>query len=682
MAGFVFSKLFVGFLVSSFRKGSFWDDCLQTDLLQYAVETCTPSGPGTQMSATQDKAQRSFSVDYSGECFLKDGRCFRYVSGSVHYSRVPRCYWRDRLLKMYMSGLNAIQVYVPWNFHEPEQGVYRFEEDRDVEHFLHLANETGLLVILRPGPYICAEWEMGGLPAWLLHNPNIILRSADSEYMKAVGDWLAVLLSKMRPWLYQNGGNIISVQVENEYGSYFACDHNYMRALRLLFRNFLGDDVVLFTTDGNTDKELVCGSLQGLYTTIDFGTDTNVTDAFLRQRRFEPKGPLAKGYVVSSRSVKWFVLVVVVKVNSEFYTGWLDHWGEKHASVSTQSVSKMLREMMSRGANVNMYMFEGGTNFGYWNGADHDTRFRPVVTSYDYDAPLSEAGDPTDKLLAIREVIKDFHDVPVGPIPPAVPKMAYGFVMLQKISDVGELLDILSPQGPITSLKTLTFEEVKHYYGYVLYRTRLPRNLPDQTPLISPLNGIHDRAYVSVNGVYLGVMERDMTLVINVTGRKGDLLDLLVENMGRVNFGPKINDYKGILGNLILGNDVLSDWLIFPLDIDGVIARGWPQSGWRSDGKVEGDTGPSFYSGTLKPNGVSRDTFIKLSGWTKGQVFINGFNVGRFWSQRGPQHTLYVPASLISDSTINNITVLELERAANHRRVVFTDRPQLDNMAV
>ncbi|XP_046700571.1 beta-galactosidase-1-like protein [Silurus meridionalis] len=606
-------------------------------------------------------AQRSFSVDYSGECFLKDGRCFRYVSGSVHYSRVPRCYWRDRLLKMYMSGLNAIQVYIPWNFHEPEQGVYSFEGDRDVEHFLHLANETGLLVILRPGPYICAEWEMGGLPAWLLHNPNIILRSADSEYMKAVGDWLAVLLSKMRPWLYQNGGNIISVQVENEYGSYFACDHNYMRALRLLFRNFLGDDVVLFTTDGNTDKELVCGSLQGLYATIDFGTDTNVTDAFLRQRRFEPKGPL---------------------VNSEFYTGWLDHWGEKHASVSTQSVSKMLREMMSRGANVNMYMFEGGTNFGYWNGADHDTRFRPVVTSYDYDAPLSEAGDPTDKLLAIREVIKDFHDVPVGPIPPAVPKMAYGFVMLQKISDVGELLDILSPQGPITSLKTLTFEEVKHYYGYVLYRTRLPRNLPDQTPLISPLNGIHDRAYVSVNGVYLGVMERDMMLVINVTGRKGDLLDLLVENMGRVNFGPKINDYKGILGNLILGNDVLSDWLIFTLDIDGVIAHGWPQSGWRSDGIVEGDTGPSFYSGTLKPNGVSRDTFIKLSGWTKGQVFINGFNVGRFWSQRGPQHTLYVPASLISDSTINNITVLELERAANHRRVVFTDRPQLDNMAV
>ncbi|XP_058247195.1 beta-galactosidase-1-like protein [Hemibagrus wyckioides] len=568
-------------------------------------------------------AERSFTIDYSKDCFLKDGQYFRYVSGSVHYSRVPRFYWKDRLMKMYMGGLNAIQVYVPWNFHEPVQGMYSFEGDRDLEHFLHLANETGLLVILRPGPYICAEWEMGGLPAWLLHNPNIILRSADSEYMQAVGDWLAVLLTKMRPWLYQNGGNIISLQVENEYGSYFACDHNYMRSLRLLFRNFLGEDVVLFTTDGNRDKELACGSLQGLYSTIDFGTDTNISDAFLRQRRFEPKGPL---------------------VNSEFYTGWLDHWGDDHTTVDTQKVSKMLRDMMSMGANVNMYMFEGGTNFGYWNGADHDTRFRPVVTSYDYDAPLSEAGDPTDKLLAIRDVIKDFRDVPVGPMPPATPKMAYGFVMLQKIGNVSGLLDMLSPQGPLKSLKPLTFEEIKQ--------------------------------------VYQGVMERDIALVINVTGREGDQLDLLVENMGRVNFGSKINDYKGILGNLILGNDVLSDWLIFPLDIDGVIANGWLQSGWRADGKEVGDVGPSFYSGTLKPNGVSRDTFIKLTGWTKGQVFINGVNVGRFWPERGPQHTLYVPASLISATLINNITVLELERAVYHRRVVFTDRPQLDNMAV
>uniref|UniRef100_A0AAR2JL15 Beta-galactosidase n=1 Tax=Pygocentrus nattereri TaxID=42514 RepID=A0AAR2JL15_PYGNA len=576
--------------------------------------------------------ERSFSIDPERNCFLKDGEPFQYVSGSIHYSRVPRSYWRDRLNKMYMSGLNAVQVYVPWNFHEQVQGVYEFDGERDVEYFLNLANQTGLLVILRPGPYICAEWEMGGLPAWLLHNPNIILRSADSDYLQAVSNWMAVLLTKLRPWLYQNGGNIISVQVENEYGSYFACDYNYLRHLRTLFRFFLGEDVVLFTTDGNTDKELVCGTLEGLYATIDF--DTNITTAFRRQRRFEPKGPL---------------------VNSEFYTGWLDHWGDKHAAVETQKVSRMLEDMLSLGASVNMYMFEGGTNFGYWNGA-----FRSVVTSYDYNAPLSEAGDPTDKLLAIRDVIKHFRDVPVGPMPPASPKMAYGFVTLKKVSGYGALW----------------------YYGFMLYRTVLPRNLPEPTPLISPMNGIHDRAYVSVNGVYQGMMERDVTLVMNVTGRAGDQLDMVVENMGRVNFGNKINDYKGLLGNLILGNDVLTDWLIFSLDIDVMIATGWPQAGGVDvppEPKSEGGRGPAVYSGTLQPTGLAWDTFIKLNGWTKGQVWINGVNLGRYWPQRGPQQTLYVPGSLLSPTVPNNITVLELENAPEHGRVLFMDRPQLNN---
>ncbi|XP_051564790.1 beta-galactosidase-1-like protein isoform X1 [Myxocyprinus asiaticus] len=604
---------------------------------------------------------RSFSIDYKNNCFRKDGKPFQYISGSIHYSRIPREYWKDRLLKMYMTGLDAIQVYVPWNFHETVQGVFNFAGVRDLEYFLNLANQTGLLVILRPGPYICAEWEMGGLPAWLLQKPNIILRSADTDYLHAVSNWLAVLLNKMRPWLYQNGGNIISVQVENEYGSYFACDYNYMRHLRTLFRLFLGEDVILFTTDGNTDKEMSCGTLEGLYATIDFGTDTNITTAFNQQRKFEPKGPL---------------------VNSEFYTGWLDHWGDKHASVDTEKVSKMLGEMLSMGASVNMYMFEGGTNFGYWNGADHDTRFRSVVTSYDYNAPLSEAGDPTDKLLAIRDVIKNFRDIPVGPMPPATPKLAYGFVTLRKVGNINNLLDTLSPQGPVRSQYPLTFEEIKQYYGFMLYRTMLPRNVPEPTPLISPLNGIHDRAYVSVNGVYQGFMERDTTLVMNVTGRQGDQLDILVENMGRVNSGSYINDNKGLLGKLILGNDVLTDWLIYPLDIDTAVANGWLQSdhsGVRPGPGMEAGDGPVIYSGTLKPTGLAWDTFVKLNGWTKGQVWVNGVNLGRYWPQKGPQQTLYVPGPFLSATLPNNITVLELERVASHSRILFMDRPQLNS---
>ncbi|XP_068185091.1 beta-galactosidase-1-like protein [Antennarius striatus] len=602
---------------------------------------------------------RSFSIDYTNNCFLKDEKPFRFISGSIHYSRIPQYYWQDRLVKMYMTGLNAIQVYVPWNFHETVQGVYNFTGDRDLEHFLDLANKTGLLVILRPGPYICAEWEMGGLPAWLLQKPNIILRSADTDYLQAVSNWFGVLLPKIRPWLYINGGNIITVQVENEYGSYFACDYNYLRHLRALFRFFLGEDVVLFTTDGNTDRELTCGTLEGLYATVDFGTNNNVTEAFQRQRRFEPRGPL---------------------VNSEFYTGWLDHWGDQHAGVDAQKVSRMLAEMLTMGANVNMYMFEGGTNFGYWNGADHDTRFRSVVTSYDYDAPLSEAGDPTQKLLAIRDVIKQFRDIPPGPMPPATPKFAYGFVKLTKVGDLSSLLNTFSPLGPVKSHYPLMFEEMKQLYGYMLYRTMLPRDLSQPTPLISPLNGVHDRAYVSVNGVYQGLLERDIVLVMNITGKQGHTVDVLVENMGRVNFGSKINDYKGLLSNLILGIDVLTDWRIYPLDIDGAIAGGWPHSGGRSflTPQDQCRSGPAFYTGTLQPNGIAWDTFLKLKDWVKGQVWINGMNLGRYWPARGPQQTLYVPGPLLSTTMPNIITVLELEGAPAHQQVLFMDRPQLN----
>ncbi|XP_057709409.1 beta-galactosidase-1-like protein isoform X1 [Corythoichthys intestinalis] len=605
-------------------------------------------------SAHGESSDRSFSIDYKNSCFLKDGHPFQYISGSIHYSRIPRFYWKDRLLKMYMTGLNTIQIYVPWNFHETVEGVHNFTGDRDLEHFLDLANQTGLLVILRPGPYICAEWEMGGLPAWLLQK-NIILRSSDTDYLLAVTNWFAVLLPKMKRWLYVNGGNIISVQVENEYGSYFACDYNYMRHLRALLQGHLGKDTVLFTTDGNTDKEMTCGTLDGLYATVDFGTGDNITEAFNRQRKFEPQGPL---------------------VNSEYYTGWLDHWGDEHAMVDTKRVSRGLAEMLSMGANVNMYMFEGGTNFGYWNGADHDNRFRPVVTSYDYDAPLSEAGDPTEKLIAIREVIKMFKAIPFGPMPPATPKFAYGLAMLKKVGNISSLLDILSV-GPVQSKYPLTFEKLNQFYGYMLYQTTLPHDLAEPTPLISPLNGVHDRAYVSVNGVFQGVLERDTVLAINVTGRQGDIVDILVENMGRVNFGSHINDYKGLVGNLILGQDVLTNWKMYPLDIDGVVTAGWPHIFNLHDRTNEPSIGPALYMGTLQPSGVAWDTFLKLNDWTKGQVWINGVNLGRYWPARGPQQTLYVPGPLLSTTLPNNITVLELEGAPAHLRVLFMDRPLL-----
>uniref|UniRef100_A0A8V0YZJ3 Beta-galactosidase n=1 Tax=Gallus gallus TaxID=9031 RepID=A0A8V0YZJ3_CHICK len=562
--------------------------------------------------------QRTFGIDYDCNCFVKDGHPFRYISGSIHYSRVPRYYWKDRLLKMKMAGLNAIQTYVPWNYHEPQMGVYDFSGDRDLEYFLQLASETGLLVILRAGPYICAEWDMGGLPAWLLEKESIVLRSSDSDYLTAVEKWMGVLLPKMKPHLYHNGGPIIMVQVENEYGSYFACDYDYLRSLLKIFRQHLGDEVVLFTTDGASQFHLKCGALQGLYATVDFAPGGNVTAAFLAQRSSEPTGPL---------------------VNSEFYTGWLDHWGHRHIVVPSETIAKTLNEILARGANVNLYMFIGGTNFAYWNGL----------------------------------------------IPPTTSKFAYGRVRLQKVGTVVEVLDRLSPSGPVKSTYPLTFVQLKQYFGFVLYRTKLPKNCTEPTQLSSPFDGVHDRAYVSVDGVQQGVLERGKSLMINITGNAGANLDILVENMGRVNFGRFNNDFKGLVSNLTLDEDILVEWEIYPLNIDGAVnhfIHGYPDQPKRSVGNPQSYEAPAFYTGILSiPGGIPdlpQDTYVKFPDWTKGQIWINGFNLGRYWPARGPQLTLFVPRNILVSSVPNNITVLELEHSPCSTQlcdIEFVDTP-------
>uniref|UniRef100_A0A8C2K7E2 Beta-galactosidase n=1 Tax=Cyprinus carpio TaxID=7962 RepID=A0A8C2K7E2_CYPCA len=609
----------------------------------------------------------SFSIDYHQNCFLKDGEPFRYISGSIHYSRIPRVYWKDRLLKMYMAGLNAIQTYVPWNFHEPVPGQYDFSGDRDLEHFLQLCRDIGLLVIMRPGPYICAEWDMGGLPSWLLKKKDIVLRSSDPDYLAAVDKWMGQLLPIISRHLYQNGGPIITVQVENEYGSYFACDFNYMRHLRQLFRSHLGEEVVLFTTDGAGVGYLKCGSLQGIYATVDFGPGSNVTAAFKAQRHAEPRGPL---------------------VNSEFYTGWLDHWGEKHAVIPTAAVVKSLNEILEMGANVNLYMFIGGTNFGYWNGAN--SPYGPQPTSYDYDAPLTEAGDLTEKYFAIREVIKMYKYVPEGLLPPSTPK----FVCPHLVSKSEVMFSNVSVlHGPsVLYLICALYMDVslsRQAFGFMLYQTVLPVNCLKPTPLSSPLNGVHDRAYISIDGIAAGILERNKALTINITGKAGSRVDVLVENMGRINYGREINDFKGLVFNLTLGADVLGNWTVYSLSIDEAVHKGLLSA---SSGFISTSTSsppalspPAFYAGSfIIPNGIPdlpQDTYIQFPNWRKGQVWINGFNVGRYWPSRGPQVTLFVPAHLLSTSVQNNITVLELEASpcsSGSCTVEFTDTPVIN----
>ncbi|POI31803.1 hypothetical protein CIB84_004446, partial [Bambusicola thoracicus] len=487
--------------------------------------------------------------------------------------------------------------YVPWNYHEPQRGVYDFSGDRDLEYFLQLASETGLLVILRAGPYICAEWDMGGLPAWLLEKESIVLRSSDSDYLTAVEKWMAVLLPKMKPHLYHNGGPIITVQVENEYGSYFACDYDYLRSLLKIFRQHLGDEVVLFTTDGASQFHLKCGALQGLYATVDFapgwrqlcwkgGTTLipvkqelkksifylfiggNVTAAFLAQRSSEPTGPL---------------------VNSEFYTGWLDHWGHRHIVVPSETIAKTLNEILARGANVNLVFLKTLSQQCELRSANMPYMSQP--TSYDYDAPLSEAGDLTEKYFALREVIGMYNQLPEGLIPPTTPKFAYGKVRLQKVGTVVEVLDRLSPSGPVKSTYPLTFVQLKQ--------------------------------------VQQGVLERSKSLMINITGNAGANLDILVENMGRVNFGRFNNDFKGLVSNLTLDEDILVEWEIYPLNIDGAVnhfIHGYPDQPKRSVGNPQSYEAPAFYTGTLSiPGGIPdlpQDTYVKFPDWTKVQLLL------------------------------------------------------------
>ncbi|XP_061627744.1 beta-galactosidase isoform X3 [Phyllopteryx taeniolatus] len=543
--------------------------------------------------------------------------------------------------------------------------MYDFSGDRDLEHFLQLAQDIGLLVILRPGPYICAEWDMGGLPAWLLQKKDIVLRSSDPDYIAAVDSWMSKLLPMMKRFLYQNGGPIISVQVENEYGSYFACDYNYMRHLSKLMRSYLGEDAVLFTTDGASLGFLKCGAIQGVYATVDFGPGSNVSAAFAVQRHAEPHGPL---------------------VNSEYYTGWLDHWGWPHSTVSAKKVALTLNEILATGANVNLYMFIGGTNFGYWNGANSPYAAQP--TSYDYNAPLTEAGDLTEKYFAIREVIKMYREIPQGLIPPSSPKFAYGAVKMQQLQTVSEALETISFSGPVASVFPQTFTDLNQAFGYVLYRTELPVNCSTPTPLASPLNGVHDRAYVSVDGVAAGVLERNKVLSINVTGKAGSQVDILVENMGRINYGRSINDFKGLVTDLTLGNVALKGWTMYSLSIDQAVSQGLF---WETKSTSAGPLPPAalslpaFYVGTfLIPDGIPdlpQDTYISLSKWRKGQVWINGFNLGRYWPSRGPQLTLFVPGSILSTDAPNNVTVLELEAApclSGPCTVEFTTAPILN----
>lgn len=591
--------------------------------------------------------QPSFGIDKKSKSFVKDGQAFRYISGSLHYFRIPREYWQDRLQKVRALGLNAIQMYVEWSFHESRHGVYNFEGQRDIVAFIKMAQANELLVLLRPGPFIDAERDMGGLPFWLLSkHPDIKLRSSDKRFLRYVDEWFAILLPQLRPLLYINGGNIIMVQLENEYGSYALqtkhTDIQYLISLKDTLKKHLGPDVFIYTTDGCSTNDVLNGRVAETFSTVDFGSKINSSQCFEIQSYFEPDGP---------------------KVNSEFYPGWLDHWGEPHASVDASVVQASLDTMLKSGANVNIYMVHGGTSFGFEAGAN-DPPFQPNPTSYDYDAPISEAGDLTPKFFALKSVIdKHFNQVP-HPLNVTIssPKGNYGEIKLKAAKNI-----LHDKTHEIKSAAPLTFEAIHQAYGLVKYQKEIEEQVTN--PALLKISEVHDRGYVYIDGHFQGILSRMANIdSMPISVQKGQSLQIIVENQGRICYGPGINDFKGITSNVTLNGKSLEGWAMtgYPMtnldheesdDLDHEILK-------NAKGAM------TFWTGKFRipcHETIAKDTFLNLKGWSKGIAFLNGINLGRYWPIMGPQQTLYVPGCWIKPRCqTNNLVLFEQEAAPLH----------------
>ncbi|GAA1986826.1 glycoside hydrolase family 35 protein [Kitasatospora viridis] len=574
-------------------------------------------------------------LQIEGDDFTLDGEPFRIISGSLHYFRVHPEHWADRLRKARLMGLNTVETYVPWNLHQPRPDTFRLDAGLDLPHFLDLAAAEGLHVLLRPGPYICAEWEGGGLPSWLLADPDIRLRSQDPRYLHAVAGYFAQLLPPLLGRLATRGGPVLAVQVENEYGAH-GNDTAHLTHLAALLRES-GVDVPLFTSDQPGD--LARGALPGALATANFGSRSGRWLAALRAH--QPTGPL---------------------MCTEFWNGWFDRWGGHHVVREPDEAAQELDDLLATGASVNLYMVHGGTNFGFTNGANDKHTYRPTVTSYDYDAPLDEAGDPTAKYHAFRAVIAKYAPVPADPAPERAAKLAAPGVPLTESAPLFDALATLSTA--VSSARPLTMEQLGQDFGFVLYETALPA----AGPALLELDEVRDRAQVFVDGQPVGVLERENhehALALTVP-REGSVLRLLVENQGRVNYGPGIHDRKGLPGRVRLNGAELTGWTNHPLplhSLDGLAFTSGPPT-----------VGPAFHRGTFEVEAPA-DTFVHLPGWTKGTVWVNGFHLGRYWS-RGPQRSLYLPGPVLRPGR-NAITVLELHAARHPHTVDLRTTPDL-----
>jgi beta-galactosidase len=582
------------------------------------------------------------TFDIAGGNFLLDGKPFQIISGEMHFARIPREYWHQRLRMARAMGLNTIATYVFWNVHEPEEGKYNFSGNADVAAFVEAAREEGLWVLLRPSPYACAEWEFGGYPWWLLNHPDCTVRSRDPEFLEMSRKYFTELGNQLAPLQITRGGPIIMVQLENEYGSY-GKDKEYLATNRRIIRD-AGFDVNLYTCDG--PSQMTDGYLPGILPAVNGLDDVPEVKKLINSHN-DGKGP-------------YFI--------AEWYPGWFDSWGLAHHTEKASEYAPVLDSVLANGCSINLYMAHGGTTRGFMNGANCDRRqpYLPQTCSYDYDAPIDEAGNATPKFYAFREVIK--KHLRSGDVLPDVPVKA-PVVTIPSITLAETASLFRNLKNPARSMRPLSFEDLGQGYGYVLYRTFL--NGPRSGVLA--LTQLRDYACVFVNGKRAAVLDRrlgqDSAEISFPAG--SDTLDLLLENGGRINYGPFLNDNrKGITGRVTLGGSELHDWEMYRLPFDN--------PGDNNFREGEKPSGPVLRRGTFNL-GETGDVWLEMSSWGKGSVWLNGHHLGRYWDI-GPTQTIYVPAPWLRKGK-NEIFVFELLKPEQNM-LRGLDAPILDRLTV
>lgn len=573
------------------------------------------------------------------ERFYLNGKPFKIISGGIHYFRVVPEYWKDRLEKLKAMGCNTVETYVPWNMHEPKPGTFDFSGMLDIGRFIKTAQELGLYVIVRPSPFICAEWEFGGLPAWLLAEDGMRLRVSYAPYLDAVKRYYQELFKILSPLQINFGGPIILFQIENEYG-YYGNDKNYLNALKdIMLEN--GTVVPFFTSDGPWGDALSCGTVDGVLPTGNFGSKAE--EQFKQLSKFTNGGPL---------------------MCMEFWVGWFDSWGcGKHNTSNLEENIKDLDDILRLG-NINIYMFHGGTNFGFMNGSNYYDELTPDVTSYDYDAVLSESGDLTPKYEAFQKVIANYVDLPHVEFSTNIIKKDYGAIKLAEKVSLFNVLDDISLA--VKSPYPLPMEKLGQNFGYTFYRCDLGegRNIEN-----FKLLGANDRAQIFINQKHLRTLcDRELLeqISFDLSGEDRTELSILTENMGRVNFGQRLeHQQKGIAEGVIVNGHFQIGWEQYALPLDNLDQLDF------SKGYLENT--PSFYRFTFDVQEMG-DTFLDCSGWGKGCAFINDFNLGRFW-EKGPQKRLYLPAPLLKKGK-NEIILFETEGKVQET-ISLKDEPAL-----